>query len=164
MKVGLFLAGLGYLGSARFILVYLDTQTALAAFLLWYVLFYLYILIVGFVLFHGLERGVWRMLQPRHLRVTFGIVIFTFAVGIVLYWAASGWSLRAVGLSTGSVPPFLIASEDGVTYSFWNLFLPPDPSGWMTYYVTPFVLGFIATYVLTPQKTTQALKMTFGGV
>lgn len=149
----LLFAGIGLFTSRPQVLQWLNTQSPETAFFLWYILLFAFVEISSLVLFKRLDLS--------SLRIGVGVVMLVFAVGIVLYFPASTYSLIAVGANPSGTPSFLLASEDQFAYDVWHTFLPwvgNDILGILVYGLTPFLLVILAASVISPAKFSRAVK------
>lgn len=157
LGIALLLGGLGFIVSRPTVLLFLDAQSPVSAFVLWYLLFFAYIQAASLVLFHRIDVGTFRG--------GIGILMLTFAWGIVAYFPASGYALIAIGQSSSQVPSFLLASEDELTYLFWHGLLPGLANYWagiLTYVITPAALGVAAVFVIGPRRILTAFSRLLG--
>ena len=119
-KIALVVGGLGLLLSRFFVIRWASAQTPAVLLLVWYgVLFAITQVVFPLVL--GNE-GIW---DPHHAQVGLGFVLVWFAIGIVAYFPASTYSVLVSGANPAAIPPYLISSEDQVTYQAWNGVLGP---------------------------------------
>ncbi len=156
LVVAFLFGGLGLIVSRPEILSWVDSQGPVIAFVAWYVLFFAYLQFTSVVIAHRIDLGT--------LRASVGIVILIFAFGIVDYFPASQYSLIVVGANPAAVPSFLIASEDQLTYVFWNAILPGFPNFWMgilIYFVTPIILVIVAAFVIGPRNLVRSAQLLF---
>src|SRR6267143_1345660 len=103
IKVSLLLGGFGLLLSRPFLLNFVNNQNPIFDFFL------------------------FKRVDPTTFRYGIGAIMLYFAAGIVFYWPASQYALTTVGASpvgAGGTPPFLLASEDQITYEIWHFLLP----------------------------------------
>ena len=153
---GLF-AGLGVLVSRFTVLQWLDAQSAVVLFFLWYLVLYVFLNVIAW----AVEED-W---EPRHAGVTLGILLLVFAAGIVLYWPTSTYAVLAAGEDPSQVPSFVLATEDEVVYQGWYALGVRDLTalGILTYGLTPFLLVFAAVTLISPEAVQEALSRLFGG-
>ena len=114
LKVAGVFAGLGVLVSRFTVLQFLDAQSAVVLFFLWYAVLYVFLNVLAIVV--G-EDGFW---EPKYGRVTLGIVLIVFAAGIVLYWPTSTYAVLATGADPSQVPSYVLATEDELVYQGWR--------------------------------------------
>ena len=144
---------MGFIVSNAAVLQWLATQSPTVDFFLWYGLLSVWLAVVYWALFH------------KHITVKLdaALLLFWFALGTVIYWAASDAALMNAGLpSGGSVPSFLLASEDQViSQAFLSLGAAPWLAVILTYVVVPAVLVFIAV-LLAKKGGANLIKGLFG--
>ncbi len=119
-KVALVVGGLGFLISRVFVIRWASSQSPLVLVAAWYgILFALTQVVFPLVL--GDESGLW---EPHHAVVGLGFVLVWFAIGIVAYFPASTYSILVSGANPAAIPPYLISTEDQLTYAFWSAAFP----------------------------------------
>ncbi len=151
-KAAIVVGAMGLVVSRVSVLRWLNGESALVAFVLWYALFYVWIILAYVFLFGHID--------PRIFRVSLGITLIGFALGIVLYWPASDYALQVVGANPSGTPSFLLATEDQVTLMFWSGVGVSDTFllGILTYVITPIALILVAAMVITPTRFKNAIK------
>jgi hypothetical protein len=152
IKFGILLGLLGYFVSAPWVLRWLAAQDPNLDFVLWYGLLAVWSAAAYYVLFGKMIT----------VKLSASFLLFYFAIGTVFYWAASSAALANAGIATtGTVPAFLLASEDQLISSFFLwLGAPVWLAVILTYVVVPAVLAVIAL-VLAGPKATRMLKSVF---
>ena len=155
LKFALLIAALGLIVSYGPLLAWLATQDPATDFFLWYVLLGAWIATAYYLLFG----------EFISVKLDAAILLLYFALGTVLYWAASDAALQNAGLpSGGSIPAFLLASEDQlISEAFLALGVPIWLTIILTYAVVPAILIFIALALIAPNRSKSAVHAFFGG-
>ena len=156
LKFALLVGALGLIVSYGPLLAWLATQDPAVDFALWYALLAAWVAAAYYVLFGKLIS----------VKLDAALLILYFALGTVLYWAASQAALTNAGISTGgSIPSFLLASEDQIiSEGFLALGLPVWLVVVLTYGVVPAVLVFISVAIIAPNRSRSAVRKIFGGI
>lgn len=138
---------LGFLLSTRFWLKFLDSQSVLLNFVIYYIILYgvLFILSkLGLVIFGFRIKNVLQ---------TFGLLLITFSFFIVVDWESPYVNIITHG-SAENVSVVYFGSEDGVAWNFWEWIGVQSVmlNRWLTYIITPFLLSLLGGYFVSRTK------------
>ncbi len=158
LKAAAIFAVMGFIVSRPIVLVFLNQQSDVMDLFLWYVLFFIVLQFAFLILFGRLDVTT--------MRVAFGLLLVSFAFGIWLYWPASDYAIIAVGGNPGTVPSFLTASEDEVTFKALAALLGMGNLqllGILTYVVVPTLLFLAGAIVIGPRQVRMAVRILLRG-
>ncbi len=155
LKLAGVVAGLGILVSRFVVIQWLGQQGAVVLFILWWLVLYVFVNVLAYAV-----QEDW---EPSYARVSLGILMIAFAIGIVLYWPTSTYAVLASGGDPSQVPSFVLATEDEVTYQAWWVLGVRDLTalGILTYGLTPFLLIFAGVSLISPEAVGDALSRLF---
>ena len=151
LKIALLFGLFGLFMSRPVVISYIASLTPGYALLLWYILFGIFLTLLGY----SVLQGRW------NLRYTFASLMVMWAIGIILYYPVSEYSWNITGAHLTGIES---ATEDAVTYSFLTHTIGLDDSaGLLTYVFIPVILILIAGYVVAPRLFNQILRMGLRG-
>ena len=143
------LALLGFVLSTKVWLKFLDSQSILINFVIYYIILYgvLFILSkLGLVIFGFRIKNVLQ---------TFGLLLITFSFFICVDWESPYVQYVTHGAdSVKNVSVVYFGAEDGVTWSFWEWIGVQSYTinRWLTFIITPFLLSLLGGYFVSRTK------------
>jgi hypothetical protein len=144
IKLAVILGILGFIFSMRAWIMFLDKQTVLVGFLIYYGILYITLLILsklGFVML-GKKVGNWKQ--------SMGILLIMFSFFIIFNWESPYVNLVAKG-NIDNVSPIYFQAEDGITWSFYQDTLGVkdiETNRLLTFVLTPTITGLLGGYLL----------------
>jgi hypothetical protein len=144
IRILLGIAVLGYIISQPGLLLWLGSEPFWVPFLLWYAIFFIFILWIGFT--------VSKRFTLRH---AVGFLVLYFALAPVLGWSDNPFlSQQLTGATITGVES---GPEESILTYFWLLFT--QDIGLLiilVYIVSPILLMLLALYILGPKRFTNA--------
>jgi|WetSurMetagenome_2_1015567.scaffolds.fasta_scaffold270163_2 hypothetical protein len=135
---------LGFIFSMRQWIKFLDQQSVLMGFLIYYGIIYLSLLLLaklGFVIM-GTKMKHW----PQAL----GLLLIMFSFFVIFNWESPYVNIVAKG-NADNVSPVYFQAEDGITWSFWNDTLgvkDVEQLRLLTFVLTPMLTGLLGGLLL----------------
>lgn len=136
---------LGFVFSSRKWILFLDSLSPSQGLIIYYTIIYTSVYLLSLT---GLVIGHSKITNYTH---TLGIVMILFSFFIIFNWESEYINLvTKSGFDTNKISKVYLQSEDGATFDFYyTLTKNQKLSRILTFIVTPFVLTFIGSMLIT---------------